>query len=282
MNSISIITDGAVQFSSPNFLGREKVYILPFQLSYNHTLFDENLPESLISFPLSASNDCRPVIHEYDRNQLAQIILYASQNNQNVLIILSSVNLSPLFGLIQEILATTIKVCNIHLIDSGTTSAGLGFLVEKAAELIVSGYSIQTTEEIIRRAIHQIYAIIAVPFPTYLFYSGVINRTQADICELLGIIPLFHLEDGTLIPVQKIRNFRTVVDNFLEFLEEFETINSLALILELPNEFPEFRQIHISATRISGRINYIEQAPSLIHATFFGPKAISLFAYEEV
>jgi DegV family protein with EDD domain len=281
METICIITDGTVQFSLPSFPGRDKIQILPFTIRNNNELLNANNAEAFGSFPSSAKSNCRPIVQDYDRGQITDVLTNASQTYRNVLIILTSSNISPLMGLVQEILTTTIKGRNIHIIDSQTTSAGLGFLVQKAADMANSGASIFQIEGLIRQAVHQVYALLAIPSPSYLFYSGFIDRAQADVCELMGLIPLFHLEDGSLIPVQKIRNLRTLPENMLEFLEEFDRVSSLTLIHLTPGEFPELRQIHNSVNNFSGKATFSEQPPSLLHAAVFGPKALSLFAFEE-
>ena len=65
---------------------------------------------------------------------------------------------------------------------------------------------------------------------TYLYQSGFIGDAQALVGEMLGLLPIYTLEEGRLTPVEKARNYRQLIDFMQEFIDEFSDLYHIALI----------------------------------------------------
>ncbi|MCP8615550.1 DegV family protein [Salirhabdus salicampi] len=108
----------------------------------------------------------------------------------------------------------------IHLVDSKSASMGLGFIVLKAAELAKQGASM---DEIVKAA--EFYAnhmehIVTVDNLEYLLRGGRLSRTSAIVGGLLNIKPILIIEEGKLIPHEKIRGTKKVYKRMVEITGE--------------------------------------------------------------
>jgi DegV family protein with EDD domain len=93
----------------------------------------------------------------------------------------------------------------VSVLDSLTGSPGLGFMVREAAQLIEAGW---TVEEIIprleaRRA--QINVFIMLKDLRYARMSGRVGRLRETVASLLDIKPIVGVEEGELIPIDRVR-----------------------------------------------------------------------------
>ncbi len=109
---------------------------------------------------------------------------------------------------------------NLHIIDSKCASVGFGLVVYKAAQMAKEGKS---QEEIITTT--KFYAehmehIFTVDDLEYLYRGGRVSRTAAFVGELLKIKPILDVEDGYLIPIEKIRGRKKVLKRMVEIMKE--------------------------------------------------------------
>lgn len=108
----------------------------------------------------------------------------------------------------------------IATIDTKCASLGEGLVVLRAAQLASEGASF---EEIIKMAEYHashMEHIFTVDDLEYLQRGGRVSKAQAFIGGLLNIKPLLHVEDGKLIPLEKIRGSKKVLKRMLEVMEE--------------------------------------------------------------
>ncbi|MDO6449271.1 DegV family protein [Oceanobacillus profundus] len=108
----------------------------------------------------------------------------------------------------------------IHIIDTKCASIGYGLVVLHAAKLAQNGASL---EEIMEAATYQaehMEHIFTVDDLEYLYRGGRVSKTAAFVGTLLKIKPLLHVEDGKLIPLEKIRGSKKVLGRMLELMEK--------------------------------------------------------------
>ncbi len=108
----------------------------------------------------------------------------------------------------------------LHVIDSKCASIGYGLVILRIAKLAQSGASVG---EIIEQATYhatQMEHIFTVDDLEYLYRGGRVSKTQAFVGSLLKIKPILHVEDGKLIPLEKIRGSKRVLSRMLALMEE--------------------------------------------------------------
>jgi DegV family protein with EDD domain len=109
---------------------------------------------------------------------------------------------------------------DLEIYDSKCASLGFGLVVLQAAKLAQEGKD----KEEIKRAI-QFHAahmehIFTVDKLEYLMRGGRVSPVAAFIGGILNIKPLLHVEQGKLIPLEKIRGRKKVLQRMVELMGE--------------------------------------------------------------
>lgn len=108
----------------------------------------------------------------------------------------------------------------IHVIDTKCASIGLGIVILHAAKLAKSGASLEEVVEAVKYQAENMQHIFTVDDLEYLQRGGRVSKTAAFVGTLLKIKPLLHMEDGKLIPLEKIRGSKKVFGRMLDIMEE--------------------------------------------------------------
>ena len=74
------------------------------------------------------------------------------------------------------------------------------------------------------------YALFFSDTLDYLEMWDRLGPAQTMLGTMLGVKPIATMEDGDLIPVEKVRSYGRAVDKLYEFVSEFSRINQLHLI----------------------------------------------------
>ncbi|WP_284139449.1 MULTISPECIES: DegV family protein [unclassified Virgibacillus] len=108
----------------------------------------------------------------------------------------------------------------IHVVDTKCASIGYGLVVLEAAKLAQGGASLD--EVLTRAAFHATHMehIFTVDDLEYLYRGGRVSKTAAFVGSLLKIKPILHVEEGKLIPLEKIRGSKKLLGRMLEIMEE--------------------------------------------------------------
>ncbi|MBX0357142.1 DegV family protein [Halobacillus sp. Nhm2S1] len=106
------------------------------------------------------------------------------------------------------------------VIDTKAASLGYGLVILRAAELAKGGASYDEVLELGQYHATHMEHIFTVDDLEYLQRGGRVSRTAAFVGGLLKIKPLLHMEDGKLIPLEKIRGSKKVLKRMLEVMDE--------------------------------------------------------------
>ena len=94
---------------------------------------------------------------------------------------------------------------DLTIIDSKCVSLGLGLLILSAAELNKSGASKETIIHDIEFRCTHMEHLFTVEDLDFLAKGGRLSKASAFLGGLLNIKPLLHVENGKLVPLEKIR-----------------------------------------------------------------------------
>lgn len=108
----------------------------------------------------------------------------------------------------------------IHVLDTKCASIGYGLVVLRAAKEAKNGASITDIINLATYHFEHLEHIFTVDDLTYLQRGGRVSKTAAFVGTLLKIKPILHVEDGKLIPLEKIRGSKRVLGRMLELMEE--------------------------------------------------------------
>lgn len=249
-----ILTDSTVSFTKPVFPGLDHVHVIP-QV--------EQPP-------------CAPTADTF-----RQTFVNLGSRYHEIITLLGSAHLSPAVENARQAAASLKSPLNIQVLDSQTTAVGLGLLVQAAADSIQRGLPAQDICNQIRGMSRNIFSIFCLPDLTSLYQSGQIDQAQAIVGEMLGVIPIFVMENGQLIHVQKIRSPRHLVDILFEFVMEFEHLKFLALLQGSTFFEQECRNLRerINQNLRTPHLSEYPVNPTL--ATLLGPRSIGVITMQK-
>jgi DegV family protein with EDD domain len=280
MSSICILTDSAAQFPQLGFSGKNEIRVIPFDIEVNGQLYPEGKDLHTTALPASANGQNFPRLVVPSTHKFQEIFLSLGQHYHDIIAILSSAGLTPAFDNAYKAMEATRGRANVTLIDSQTTSVGLGLMVQKAAEVVASGQTLAEVERQVRAQIPHTYMMLCTPAMSYLHHAGFVDQSQAFVGEMLGIMPIFTLEEGRLSSVEKVRNNRALADFMQEFICEFETLDQIALVQSVPGMVHEARLLREHAQSYFPQTPFSELTISPPLATLVGPRSIGLVVVE--
>jgi len=281
MAPIRIVTDSTVRFTTRGFLERYPVSIVPLTIHRERTTlletgkFDPKVIESLFS-----GHDVLPVAEPPSQETFAQLYSQLRQETDQIISIHTSSLITPAIDNAHAASQRFLGRCEIQIIDSQSISVGLGFLVQAAAEAASQGHDFDTVVRIVRGMIPRLYTIFSVDDLAYLEHNKMVNRSQAILGNMLGIIALLTIEDGTIIPMEKVRTRTRSIEKMVEFASEFASVDQIAILHNSMRSLDDCRTLK---DRLHGLyrgvpISISEYGPSV--ATYIGPKSVGVVVLE--
>lgn len=271
MSNICILTDSTVQFTHPNYPGHERVYIIPFEIQNRSQPGDESQPGKGFAQRLVPPST----------KEFARYYGKLSREYDTIFVLTLSSLLNPTTRVALNASMQHGNPATIEVIDSQTTGIGLGLLVQAAAAAAAAGALPAEIERQMRASIPRIYMLFCIPELTYLAHSGYLDYSQALVAEMMGMLPIFAIEEGRLTPMEKVRTQRHLFESFLEFINEFDTPAHIALMGGVSHNTSRTRAVrqYVQETFPDTPFSEHSIAPHL--AALFGPQSSALVIMEK-
>lgn len=109
---------------------------------------------------------------------------------------------------------------NLNIIDSKCASLGTGLLVQEAVRLMESNESLESIVDTIKFKAQHMEHLFTVEDLDYLARGGRVSKASAIIGGLLNIKPLIQVENGKLVPIEKLRGRKKLMKRIIEIMEE--------------------------------------------------------------
>jgi DegV family protein with EDD domain len=273
MSNVCIITDSTAQFTQSNFPGHERVYVIPFGIQNSNYEEGIHLPGGILFQKQLISPSPEEFVRLYAR---------LSREYDSILVLTLSSFLTPIMKHALVAIDQYINCATVEVIDSQTTAIGLGMLVQVAASAASEGASLKEIYQRLRVSIPRIYMLFCIPELTYLARSGLMDYAQAVVAEMMGMLPIFTFEEGRLVPMEKVRTPRHLIEAFQDFMGEFDAPSRIALM------YSSVR----GSLRTSPLRQFVEETfPDVLFsehhiqphvATLFGPHSIGLVVMESL
>lgn len=104
----------------------------------------------------------------------------------------------------------------IQVIDSRSTSMGLGGLVLEAAQAVKRGMHFHEVVELIQRLKEKVYFVVALDTLEHVCKGGRVSKLQAFLGSILKIKPLLRLNQGEVEIIAKVRTHREAINRLLD------------------------------------------------------------------
>lgn len=276
MHSYAIITDDAAQGISSNSRSLIDFYSISYEYPFLSGVDTSSFQENYSSLSLKGSVPISlPTI-----DIVKKLIIETNSTYDEIFCILSAGNLTKLSTIIDEIAEKNKSKANFHLIDSQTLSAGQGYLVNKAIQMLEKNISPKKIDATLREIIPNIYTLLGSTNLSFLHASGFLDAGQMVIGEQHAIIPLFSLENGKFNSLEKFKNLHGISEYLLEFLEEFEKIEQLIFIHPMTSKLQLFQEIKQFSYENHEVISYSEYSSNEFLSNLIGPEGFGMILIE--
>jgi fatty acid kinase fatty acid binding subunit len=257
MENVCIFTDSSATFSRTTFTGNDRVKVLPFDV--------QSIPApSLIP----------PTVDDFIRE-----FTISGRSYDHILVVTMSGGLNAIYTVAVEASVQFGGQTSVTVVDSLNTGAGLGLLVELAAQAAASGKSTSEIERTLRASIPHIYTLFCIPGLAHLATVGYLSQAQAVVGEMLGLFPIFMLEEGHLSPLEKVRTQRHLIESFQEFVVEFESPRNIVLLKGQQNHL-RTRPLRQFVGEMFPETPFSEHALNAPLTALLGPQTIGLTVME--
>jgi len=109
---------------------------------------------------------------------------------------------------------------HVEVVDSRSTSMGLGFQVMAAAEVAQAGGSVEEVVNLAKQLRYRVHVLFVVDTLEFLHRGGRIGGARRLMGTALKVKPLLGLEDGQVEALEQVRTKRKALARMLEVAEE--------------------------------------------------------------
>lgn len=278
---IHVVTDSAVAFPHTALAARPDVTILPLTIHIGTKSFLEQDGATLETIrPLLSCRHTLPVVASPSVEAYLATFECLARQTRNILCLHTSGQLCRAVRNARTAAESFTGRLNIIVMDSLTTSVGVGFLIGEALRIADQGASPEEVVRQLRYLVPRLYAVFFVEDLAYLQRASRISRAQVLLGEMLGIKPFLSLEEGGLVPLDKAQNHGQAVEKLVDFVSEFTHLRHLAVIYNMKDGAQQgeallhrvrevFPDCPVSAANLGASV-----------ASIFGPHATGLIAFD--
>lgn len=108
----------------------------------------------------------------------------------------------------------------LTIIDSKCASLGQGLLVKEAVRLRDMGLTCDEVVQKITNLAPNMEHLFTVADLDYLAKGGRVSKASAFLGGLLNIKPILNVEDGKLVPIEKVRGHKKSISRIIELMKE--------------------------------------------------------------
>lgn len=280
MGRVKVVTDSTAYLEA-GVVKRLGITVVPLTVRLGNETFLEGVDITAEEFfqKLDRSS-AMPVAFPPSVEDFQAVYTRLSKATDQIMCIHVSSKLSQTCGRAAAASQAFLGRCEITVVDSLTTSLGLGILATAAAQAAAQGQSLEEVEFLIRGMIPRIYIVFLAETLEYLERKGRIGQAQALLGTMLSIKPFLAIEDGEIIPLEKVRTREDAVDKLFEFVGEFSQIEQMAIMQSTPEPIEETKMLIERLEVIFPKV----KPPILVYgpvlACHIGPNGLGVIVYE--
>ena len=278
MSQIRVVTDSAAEIPA-HLVAKLGITVVPMELCLeDHTWRDSVDITSLEFLERVTASASLPTMLAPSVEAFEKVYAEVSAETDEIISIHVSSKLSQTVQNARQAAGRFLGRSRISILDSELISGGLGLLVVAAAEAAANGSSMQQIVRLLRGMIPHIYVVFFIESLEYLERSQRIDRSQAILGNLLNIKPMLIIEDGELMPLEKVRTRDKAVERLHQFISEFSEFDKITISHGLNGqESPDLLE-RIAETFSDREISITTYGPSM--TAQLGPRAIGVIVCE--
>ncbi|MEK3855526.1 DegV family protein [Cytobacillus sp. FSL H8-0458] len=283
--SVKILADSACDLPL-SFYKEHGVTLFPLQVQLNDgeyedlvTIEPKDVYRAIREGQMPKTSQVSPLLFEETFNKMAE-------NNEDGIYIAFSSELSGTYQtavMILEQVKEKYPDFKLAIIDSKAASLGYGLIVKAAAAAAQSGASKEDLQKIIESRCRNLESLFTVNDLEYLAKGGRVSKASAFLGGLLNIKPLLTVEDGKLVPIEKLRGKKKLLRRIIELMKENGTSfeKQTVGISHADDEDTALEMQKLILDELNAKEVYITSIGSAIGA-HTGPGSIAIFYLKQI
>ena len=275
---VKIVTDSSSDIS-PHTAAELGITVVPVRIAFGAKTYYDGIDIDRSSFyHLVSKSPALPTVEPPLPGELHQTYSQLLKGSDQILSIHSSSRLNKTVQVANEAAKVFLGRSKIAVIDSRMISWGLELVVTMAAEAAARGSSIDEIVRLIRGMVPHIYMVFFAESLEYLERRAHTGRGRMLMESLPGVRPLLIIEEGEIVPMEKVRTRGKSIDRLFEFVTEFAHFEQLAILQGRVSEEPQMLFQRLNEAFPDRRLDVRPYGPAL--ATHLGPDALGVAVYE--
>jgi len=220
--TVKILADSACDLPL-NFYNENNVVLFPLKVQINDqdyedvkTIDPKTVYDTIKSGMVPKTSQVSPLLFEEVFTEMAE------KNEEGIYIAFSS-ELSGTYStavMILDQVKEKYPHFQLTIVDTKCASLGAGLIVMEAAKLSLQNAAKEEILADIRYRCEHMEHIFTVEDLDYLAKGGRVSKASAFLGGLLNIKPILNMEEGKLVPIEKIRGQKKVFRRIIEIMKE--------------------------------------------------------------
>ncbi|CAH8710455.1 DegV family protein [Paenibacillus thiaminolyticus] len=222
MNQVRILTDSAIDLP-PSVLEELNITVLPIIVTLDQNQYEDGVTIQ----PKQMFDGMRQGLvyktSQVPMERFQQTFTAIAEAGEDAIYIAFSSELSGTYAssrMMLDMVKDDYPDAAIDIIDSKCASMGFGLVVEQAARWAADGMSRERLVSKVRALAAELEHVFTVDDLEYLYRGGRVSKSSAVIGGLLNIKPVLHVEEGKLIPVDKVRGRKKSIQRLADLMEQ--------------------------------------------------------------
>lgn len=218
---VAIVTDSTA-YLPPEVQGRFRIPVIPLNVLWGEELLKDGVDIDPPTFYRRLqSAKVMPTTSQPSAGEFVDFFRQAAEEKRTDTLVGVFIS-SALSGTVdsakmaQEMLGDL----RVRVVDSRSTSMGLGFQAMAAAEAAQAGASVEEILDAIRQVQYRLQVLFVVDTLEFLHRGGRIGGAKRYLGTALKIKPLLELEDGKIEAVEQVRTKKKALARLLELAAE--------------------------------------------------------------
>ena len=219
MSKIAIVTDSTAYIPQEILQGLP-VFTIPLHVIWGDETYKDNVDiTQKVFYERLGSLKIMPSTSQPSPQEFVELYENIAKEYDEILSIHIS---SQLSGTVDSAIQAknVLSKLKIEVIDSKSTSMGLGFLVLTAARYVQAGENLQRCKELIESGRNRVRIFFILKTLEFLKRGGRIGSASALLGAALNLKPILMVEEGVIKPFAKVRTMQKALIRLTEILKE--------------------------------------------------------------
>lgn len=217
--SIAIVTDSTA-YIPKKLREKHQIYTVPLSVIFGTETYREEIDITTEQFyEKVARNEELPSTSQPAIGEFVELFEQLKENYDTVI----SIHLSRKFSGTYDAAESAGKMVDgidVHVYDSELSCMPQGLLAIAASEMARDGKKANEIIAALNNIKANTRAYFMVDDLSHLHRGGRLNRAQAILGSVLNIKPILHIEEGLIVPFEKIRTRKKAITRIMSMLEE--------------------------------------------------------------